>query len=264
MVIVNNTILYFSGTGNSLHVAKGIANSGKGFDLIKIANLRNEEKIVVKAKILGIVFPVYYARLPKIVEKTLKRFEFNSEVYVFAVATHGGAPATVLEKLETMLQDNGCHLNAGFLVHMPKNFVLKYNTRPYVIGDKIFDRGNKKIECISEIIRKRENINCEKSKLIVDTIVDKAFMSITDKIVDSMSTMDTQFWTNDDCNGCKLCVQVCPVDNIEFIAKPVWKHNCEVCMACIQHCSTQAIQWSDKTVNRKRYVNPNVSIDELI
>lgn len=35
-------------------------------------------------------------------------------------------------------------------------------------------------------------------------------------------------------------------------------------MACIQYCPKQAIEYSKKTVGRKRYRNPNVTLQEMI
>lgn len=263
MVIENNTILYFSGTGNSLQVAKDICNSIEGFDLLKIAALRNEEKIIVKTGILGIVFPVYYARLPLVVEKIIKRLEFSKGVYVFAVATYGGAPATVLKKLDRVLQNNGTLLNAGFLVRMPKNHVFEYNTKPVKAGDKLFKREKEKVEKISDIIREKRNYKCEISKLVIDTIIDKFFITVTDKIMQTINTRDTEFWVNKNCNSCRLCEKVCSIKNIEFNTKPIWQHKCERCTACIQFCPKEAIQWGNRTASRERYRNPNVSIKEL-
>lgn len=263
MVLVNKTLLYFSGTGNSLQVAKDICSSVGGFDLLNLTTLRNEDKILVNSEILGIVFPVYYARLPLVVERIVKKLEFSKNTYIFAVATYGGAPATVLKKLETMLHNSGALLNTGFLVHMPKNHVLEYNTKPAKSGDKIFIREKEKVAKISDIIREKRNCKCEVSKLIIDTIVDKVFISITDKIMDNINRIDSEFWVNENCNSCKLCEKVCSVKNISCDTKPIWNHNCERCMACIQLCPKEAIQWGAKTANRKRYKNPNVDIVDL-
>ncbi len=260
MVLERSTLLYFSGTGNSLQVAKDICDNAGGLDRMNLAVLRNEDTIQVKSEILGIVFPVYYARLPLVVESVVNKLVISKNTYVFAVATYGGAPATVLRKLENMLRKNGKILNAGFLVHMPKNHVLEYSTKPVKIGDRIFVKERERVVRICELIRRKQNYKCEVSRLIFDTIIDNIFISMTDKIMANLNTTDSGYWVNENCNNCKLCEKVCPVNNIEFSTKPEWKHNCERCMACIQLCPKEAIQWGTKTVNRKRYKNPNVDI----
>lgn len=264
MVIENNTLLFFSGTGNSLQVSKDICNNVGGLELLKLSSLINEENIVVKSEVLGIVFPVYYARLPLVVEKIVKKLEFSNDTYIFAVSTHGGAPAMVLKKLQALLQSKGVLLNAGFLVQMPKNHVFEYSTKPFEVGDKVFVREKEKVERISNLIRNKRDYECEVSKLIIDTIVDKVFISATNKIMETINIKDSEFWVSDKCNGCRLCVKICPVQNIDFEVKPVWKHKCERCTACIQFCPKEAIQWGNKTENRKRYRNPNIDIVDLI
>lgn len=265
MVIEKDTILYFSGTGNSLQVAKDIGSGLGKIDLCGISSLIDEKEIKVNAGILGIVFPVYYARLPLIVERIVKKLKFNKGTYIFAAATHGGAPAGVLIKLRNILQNNGGTLNSGFLIHMPANNIFAYNPSAAKKYDEVFQREKTKVKEISDIIRQRKDCKGEVSKLMIDRIIDRIFIKITDRIMDSFHVRDKKFWLTDGCNGCKMCERICPVNNIEFNTnKPIWKHNCEQCTACIQYCPNRAIQWDKKTINRRRYRNPNVDINELI
>lgn len=83
MIIEEDTILYFSGTGNSLQVANDIARELSNFNLCKITSLVAEEKIKIEGKALGIVFPVIYNRLPLAVERIIKKLEINKDTYVF-------------------------------------------------------------------------------------------------------------------------------------------------------------------------------------
>jgi len=52
-------IYYFSGTGNSLVVARDIAEKMNG-NLISIPSVMDKESITTDADVIGIVFPVYY------------------------------------------------------------------------------------------------------------------------------------------------------------------------------------------------------------
>lgn len=261
MMINENTILYFSGTGNSLQVAKDIQNNLSSFNLCKMASMENEDRIEVKSRMLGIVFPVYYARMPLIVEKIVKKLKISSDTYVFSVATHGGAPAKVLFKLKSLLEENDVHLNSGFLVKMPANNILKYNTKDMHTYNDVFQEEKNKIEIISKIVKERKDYPCEVTNLIIDRVVDKVFIKQTDKIVEGFHESDRNFWVTDSCNGCKICEKICPVNNIEFSeGKPTWKHRCEQCTACIQYCPKEAIQWGNKTLKRRRYRNPNVKM----
>ncbi|MDT8716866.1 4Fe-4S dicluster domain-containing protein [Clostridium sp. 19966] len=264
MIIDKDTIMYFSGTGNSLQVCKDIVKELNNFELFKIAELP-KDKIEVKAKSLGIVFPVYYDRIPLLVEEFVKRLDISSDTYVFGVVTYGGFPGRVIIRLENILQDNGFKLNAGFLVHMPPNYILAYNASSIKRQNKIFQKEKLKINEIVAVIKYKKEQPCKVSKLKFDVLIDKVFTKTTDKIMKNLHVKDKGFWVKDNCNGCRICEKICPANNIEFKDnKPTWKHNCEVCVACIQNCPREAIQWGNKTTKRKRYRNPDISINELI
>ncbi|WP_207650867.1 EFR1 family ferrodoxin [Anaerocolumna jejuensis] len=56
-----------------------------------------------------------------------------------------------------------------------------------------------------------------------------------------------------------ICRNVCPAKNITLEAgQPVFHHHCESCLACIQHCPKMALNYKDKTQNRRRYTHPQV------
>ncbi|MGD2249435.1 MAG: hypothetical protein PVF58_13585 [Candidatus Methanofastidiosia archaeon] len=65
------TVYYFSGTGNSFVVARDIAEKIDA-ELVSIAAVIREEKVVISADVLGIVFPDYHSGLPNIVKDFMK------------------------------------------------------------------------------------------------------------------------------------------------------------------------------------------------
>ena len=88
---MNIKIFYFSGTGNSLYVAKEIKKYLKDSEIIPIAKCMLEEEFNFDFKKIGFVFPVYYMGLPKIVEDFVKRAKFRHAEYIFALATRGSS-----------------------------------------------------------------------------------------------------------------------------------------------------------------------------
>ena len=65
-------IYYFTGTGNSLAVAKDIAKEVDG-ELISIPYVIGKETIKTSSKVIIIIFPVYYWGVPLIVERFIKK-----------------------------------------------------------------------------------------------------------------------------------------------------------------------------------------------
>jgi len=85
-------IYYFSGTGNSLSVARMIAEKLDA-QLIPVASFTNEGQIQSNADVIGITFPVYYADAPAIVCRFARRLSANSDAFFSALPRTEGPPS---------------------------------------------------------------------------------------------------------------------------------------------------------------------------
>ena len=65
-------IYYFSGTGNSLAVARDLSGKLKA-SLIPIAAILSEDSIPIDPDVAGIVFPVYHSGLPFILREFIEK-----------------------------------------------------------------------------------------------------------------------------------------------------------------------------------------------
>ena len=76
--------------------------------------------------------------------------------------------------------------------------------------------------------------------------------------------MDKDFWVEKTCNGCNICADICPVNNIVVKnGKPEWQHHCEQCWACAHWCPKKAIQYKESTQHKERYHHPEISLNDL-
>ncbi|HEX3037589.1 MAG TPA: EFR1 family ferrodoxin [Oscillospiraceae bacterium] len=253
---MSNKIFYFSGTGNSLQVAKDIAKAIGDCEVIKLANYDTSNELI--AERVGMVFPIYFWGLPLIVERFLKQIKIPNDTYTFAIGTYGIWPGKAVDQAEHILGERKITLNSGFFIKMPDNYILAYGARSDKSQKKCFEQEKIKIEAISKMILARENKPIEKSKYVVDRLfTNMVYQSASKKF----AATDKKFTSNQHCVGCGMCERMCPVGNITVIKeRPVWSHHCEACLACIQRCPMHAIDYKNKTQNRKRYVNKNVTL----
>ncbi|MBN1774977.1 MAG: EFR1 family ferrodoxin [Clostridiales bacterium] len=106
-------VYYFSGTGNSLAVAKKIA-AATGGSMISISSVAEQESIRPQADRIGIVFPCYLAQLngiPPVVQEFVSKLRGAEDKYIFAVCTCGGYESVdalpTLKRLRRLLSRQG-------------------------------------------------------------------------------------------------------------------------------------------------------------
>lgn len=259
---MKTSLYYFSGTGNSLAVAKKIAAALGECELVPIASLQKTNgRIVPPAERIGIVCPVYFTGLPSIVAMFAERLDPVAGEYIFAAVTHGGGGGSAaLRQIDSILrkrQDRG--LDAGFAVHMPGNYILMYSSPEGKKQEDILARADEQIADITGSI-----IRCEKHALPSSVVLLVLHTLLYPWFISHVHTDDKKFSVNDRCTSCGICEDVCPAENIELVdGKPVWKHHCELCCGCIHLCPAGAIQAGPRTADRLRYRNPSVTVSEL-
>lgn len=251
-----NIIFYFSGTGNSLQVARDIAEKVGDCEVINLAkyNVDNE----INAERVGIVFPVYFWGIPNIIKTFLKSVKFTNSPYIFAVATCGGVEGASLIQVRDLLRSKKQDLHSGFIILMPDNYIVLYDPVTKEKEQTLFENEKAKVKAISDIVLHRKIQPAEKGKSAITRLLGKTGNNIFSK---GFPTRDTKFNLGNQCTGCGKCEKVCSVGNIRMVdRKPTWNHNCEYCLACINHCPVKAINFKNSTQKRGRYTNPHVSM----
>jgi ferredoxin len=254
-------IYYFTGTGNSLAVARKIAAGLEDCELVPIASLHaTQGDIPAEADRVGIVCPVYFSGLPSMVAEFAGRLDLSRSTYTFAVVTLGGSGgSSTLRQLSDVLAKRPGHgLDAGFTVRMPGNYILMYGSPEGRKRERILASADKELEKIVDAIRKGERPM--PSSLFAGLV----HALLYPRFVAGVHDRDREFLVSDACTSCGTCKEICPSENIELVdGRPVWKHRCELCCGCIHLCPTQAIQAGKKTTGRTRYRNPHISVSDL-
>jgi ferredoxin len=252
---VNTIIYYFTGTGNSLKIAKDISQNIPNSEIRSIAAVlaKSKESLVVSEKV-GIVFPVYVDGLPIIVERFVRNLKANQNTYLFAVANFGGSAGGALIQMENLLVEKGCHLAAAFGIKMPDNTQIMFPPSSQEEQLLDFQRETQTAEKIAKTVIQ----NAEASQKQPHSIYQRphAFDPVE---------MSKKFFFDDKCNGCAVCESVCPMGNIVMESmRPHWQDRCEMCLACMQWCPEQAIQFGARTASWGRYHHPDIRIEELM
>lgn len=251
-----NIIFCFTGTGNSLRVARDISQKLDNCEVYPM-NIKNAELLKEKCERIGFVFPVYYQGLPIQVKKFIKTVSIKQPLntYTFAIATCGKLKGNALNEVQSILSEKDIQLAYANHGIMGDNAIALYNAKG--TNEKIESEYNIWISKFILDIQNKETRLAKKNSHLLSLYNNLQLKKVP--------TSDANFQISDLCNSCGLCEQLCPVDNIMFQdQKPKFKHTCQQCMACIQNCPTKAINYKEKTKNRLRYLCPSISRSDLI
>jgi ferredoxin len=262
----NNMIFYFSGTGNSLQVAKNIAEHNNE-TLISIASEMNRkdssfEYILKKNEIIGFVYPIYAWGPPEMVMNFIKKIKLNNyeDNYTFSVATCGENIGNTMKLLQAELNKRNLNLHSGFSIAMPNNYIVMGNVDSKEAESKKLSAAEETLKDINGIIKDRTKgvFKVEKGlfPFILTSVINPGF---------NKGARDTKkFYANDSCTGCGICEKVCNAQIIKVDQKPRWAEGCTQCLACIHLCPVKAVQLGKGTEKKGRYKNPNVKVSEMI
>ena len=252
-------IYYFSGTGNSLAVARAVAQKLGDTKLAAMAGPAGADP-APDTPVIGLIFPVYIFGVPIIVARFIERLRPQAGTYVFAVAVNGGMSCGTLIQAAGLFSKRGMHLDAGFAVKMVDNYIPIAGAIAPEKQKVRFEKAGHAIDGVCAAIKKREQ-SIHRGWPLVNWL----FSAMYRRAAPRIPGMDKNFTADANCNGCGVCERVCPVKNITMSGgRPAWQHHCEQCFACLHWCPQEAIQCGRKTTGRTRYHHPDVTLNDII
>jgi len=244
------TIFYFSSTGNSLHVAKKIAETiSNDCSLVPM----REQAATSSDDVVGFVFPVYFWTLPKMVERFANQVKItNKDAYVFAAVPHGGQIGGALARISHILRKKGITLHYGAKLRARSNYLPMYTVDD---SEEARKQLNAELSQAAKAIAEKQVRRVPKSTLFLSSLGSKFYPP---------KDSDRFFTVSEACISCATCQKVCPASNIQLIEGTVeFLHKCEHCIGCLHNCPKAAIDWKGKTQGKERYRNHNINLKEL-
>lgn len=246
-------IFYFSGTGNSLAIARDIAGRLGDANIEKLKHPLGE---LDGYENIGLVFPVYMFGMPNIVREFLEKLKGVKRIFV--VVSHGGMPGAALSQAKAIALKADIEVVGLYSIKMPDNYIPMFN-----------GASEKDIETLlagakEETARIAEKIKSGKSR--EDLRSGRSYLGLVNRIgIKKIKNMGSGFHSDERCTECGICHRICPAGNIYIEdGKPKWKDRCEGCMACIQWCPVESIQYKKKTQKKRRYRNPEVTMGDIM
>lgn len=250
-------IYYFSGTGNSLAVARKINEKlTEKSEMIPVPVVDGSRQIT--ADRVGFVFPVYFHKLPDILTQLIRPMEFTSSPYIYAVVTHNGEPGQSLFDLKKLLEKKGQSLSLGCAIAMPGNALV---TEPDIAQERLA-ASEQRVEQVSCLIERQEKGIMDGENGFMEHIRSGMIRFIGHCYV----FHPKKFKVEKHCTGCGTCKRVCPLGNIRMVDhRPEWGKNCASCLACFHWCPKKAVYMNNSYVGkRSNYHHPEVGVKDMI
>lgn len=245
-------IFYFTGTGNSLYVAKQI-----GGNLISISNIDDSNKKIFEEEAIGFVFPCYSYEVPRLMSIFFKKHCFSAQ-YFFVIITYGNSLGNTLNEFDKLANKKNIKINYFNSVLTIDNFLPLYSIENQLKKEKK-KKTEEQIAIIKNDILNRKNISLKKENII--NKISKYCLKIFN--LNNNPKIDKNFRINSNCNNCRICIKICPLNNIKEKEKIEYQHNCCFCLSCIHNCPQNAVHIKYER-SKLRYRNPNIKIEELL
>jgi len=256
---MSTRLYWFSGTGNSLRLARALAEAFDDAELVPIAAAGAEP--AEPPERVGLVFPVYAFGPPNIVARFIaERLPAGPETYIFAAMTYAGEPGPTALIVRKLLRARGLELSAAFGVRMPQNYPPMGGAPRTEKQQQILAKSEQQIAAAVAAARECPRGQINKGNLAVRWIGLIAYPLFHR----GMAKADGKFSVDENCDHCGLCARICPVGDIEIVdGRPRWLGKCQQCYACFHWCPKGAIQRGRKTAEQVRYHHPDVKASDM-
>jgi ferredoxin len=256
-------IFYFSGTGNSLWVAKELAKFYND-KLISISEelMRSDNdfsySISINEKIF-FVFPIHSWGIDVLTFRFLKKINFVNyqKQPVFMVCTCGDNCGYAAKIVKRFLYKKTIVLTNWYSVQMPNNYMLMkgFGTDSKEVETQKLAGAPQRLQLIINDISNGKN-----KDLYVQGKLSFLKTYAIYPLFRKYGIKRNLFYAKNNCISCGVCIDICPTKTIFWQGKmPKWnKDTCVQCTACINRCHERAIEYGKISEKEGRYHHPDL------
>lgn len=261
-------ILYFTATGNCLHVARQLAESEE--QLLSIPQMIKQNQYEFEADEIGLVYPIYGHMPPNMVRNFIKKAKLKA-AYKFAVLTYGARKCDSVEIWNDISSKAGNKFDYINTLVMVDNWLPNFDMNEQIKIDKHIPENLRQItEDLSQRRYWYEPVSEEERQMHAGFMA----RSELDPEVGFLKKSENYFVVTKNCIDCGACTDVCPRGNYEFTSNGIkMQGDCDFCFACIQNCPQKAIQFKKNDEDpllangernpNARYRNEHISLVDI-
>lgn len=236
-------IHYFSGTGNTYHMANILGESlrQQGYD-VRLFNMeKSDERPQEECSLHIFCYPIYAFGTPAIVLRYIRSLKKISGCKAAIVCSYGGFEGQSLTHMSMLLSRKGFDVFLTDAALYPDNWTQVVNPKGEAEQRAMMEKADhemgllgQKIASLETGIKKRGVLN-----LAWSWVVFSLFTVLGRRIMGKVFIADST------CISCGKCERACPVSTIKIRkGRPFWGWKCENCERCMNICPARSIQTS--------------------
>ncbi|MFC2029677.1 EFR1 family ferrodoxin [Chloroflexota bacterium] len=231
------TLVYFSPTGNVLHLAKTLAGHLRSYGVETLPLESIEADHLTNNKHLVLLYPIHGFNAPRNVKRFVNCLPpglYDAASLIGVGCTTSWVNEAVSSDLRRILDRKGYPIILDEILAMPLTFIMSF---PDEVARQLIAESENMIEDIGLSL-------VDENKTAVRVKGKSRLLNFLGKAESFASRLfGLELHAGDNCNSCGICWENCPVKNIERNndARPRFGFDCLMCMRCIYNCPQKAI-----------------------